>query len=197
MKPLDTQAKNFVCWNDQSLDPPPPPPPCQWLSETSISPVRQKQCCQAIQVCEQSCLASHSSVFSLRFSHEYYSSQTSSALQLLSVYITMVIHGTYCTACHCVGADVLPVLLSLFLLVSSSCSLFGPSWHLCCCFFFLSRYLQSLHCHRTPPSKKKTTHNANVTCQINGKVGFSALYSVLAEALADWSRAAPANSSAP
>lgn len=159
MKPLDTQAKNFVCWNDQSLDPP-PPPPCQWLSETSISPVRQKQCCQAIQVCEQSCLASHSSVFSLRFSHQYYLSQTSSALQLLSVYITMVIHGTYCTACHCVGADVLPVLLSLFLLVSSSCSLFGPSWHLCC-FFFVT--LSSIPPLSSYPALKKKKHTMQMS----------------------------------
>lgn len=101
-------------------------------------------------------------------------------------------HGTYCTACHCVGA-----VVGLFYSLCFSLSL-PPAPYLApldIYVFFLSRYLQSLHCHRALPSKKQ--YNANVTCQINGKVGFSALYSVLAEALADWSRAAPAKSSAP
>lgn len=43
----------------------------------------------------------------------------------------------------------LPVLLSLFLLVSSSYSLFDPSW----CLIFFPFYLKSLHYHCTLPSK--------------------------------------------
>lgn len=114
--------------------------------------------------------------------------------QLVYIAIAMS-HTTLCVIVgHCAEHNVhvqsrsLPVLLSLLLLVSSSStsftsftpfSSFGPSQHFSHIIFTPSMLIESKKC------------NANVTCQINGKVGFSALYLLLAEVLADWSRAAP------
>lgn len=111
--------------------------------------------------------------FSVCSSHQNYLSE------FLCVAAAACVHARSAlsvTACHCVrdahvGADIcLFYSLCFSLSPCLSCFLFGPSGH----FWFFSHYRQSLHCHCTLPAKK---HNANVTSQINGKVGFSALYS--------------------